>query len=132
MKGRKPINDCSFQVKSLNLVLCAMLISVFSYRRGGLIGGLSDISSFIALSSFTCHFSLANWCTSLLSEHTWRQQLQWKLPFAEFNRLNQLYSLEKTALAWNLGDGLQVSALLVFYCVTLKKSSPLWDLFLHI
>lgn len=132
MKGRKPINDCSFQVKSLNSVLCAMLISVFSYRRVGLIEGLSDISSFSALSSFTCHFSLANWCTPLLSEHTWRQLLQQKLPFVEFNKLNQVYPLQKTALAWNLGDGFLVSALLAVCCVSLKESPPLWGLFLHI
>lgn len=40
----KDVNDCNFQVKSLNLVLCAMLISVFP-RRVRLIEGLSDTSS---------------------------------------------------------------------------------------
>lgn len=93
-----------------HFIWCHVLRSFqFSYRRGRLTEGRSDISFLRAVGSFLCHVSLTNRCTLLLSEHARRQQLQQKFPFLNSTDWTR-GPLEKTALAWDSGAGLLVLA----------------------
>lgn len=117
----KDVNDCNFQVKSLNLVLCAMLISVFP-RRVRLIEGLSDTSSVsvvwvgslaISLWQIETHCYFLSTLGSSCFSRSYLLQNSTDFPN---------YSLEKTGLAWDSGDQLPVPAPPPACWVTLKKS----------
>lgn len=103
------VNDCSFQVKSLNLVLCATLISVFLQKR------MANWRLIWHFFSRCCEFfplpSLPGKLMHTLNSWTpWRQLSQQKLPSAKFFPQTHQRSIKADSLAWDLGGTYRVPA----------------------